>query len=128
DTLHDTTVNPKTLLKSPTAMTNKLEIQMTPTTTPSVKQSKLKRCLAALLLLAAMQPAVLAAQAPVNLRGTARFAVLAASEITSVPTAAVKGDVGLSPAARSKIAGLTSPEVTGSILAADDGGATAVLL
>jgi hypothetical protein len=69
-----------------------------------------------------------AGQPAVNLGGAAQFAVLAASEITSVPTAAIKGDVGLSPAARSKIAGLTPPEVTGSILAADDGGATAVLL
>ncbi|HUS35057.1 MAG TPA: ice-binding family protein, partial [Verrucomicrobiae bacterium] len=82
----------------------------------------------ALLMMIAVLREVTAAQAPVNLRGTARFAVLAASEITSVPVAAIKGDVGLSPAARSKIAGLTAPEVTGSILAADDGGATAVLL
>src|SRR3954469_4886218 len=69
-----------------------------------------------------------AAQPTINLRGTARFAVLAASGITSVPTSAIIGDVGLSPAARSKITGLTPSEVTGSILAADDGGATAVLL
>src|SRR5947208_3529780 len=84
--------------------------------------------LLAILAFTAVPRSATAAQAPVNLRGTARFAVLAASEITSVPTAAIKGDVGVSPAARSKIAGLTAPEVTGSILAADDGGATAVLL
>jgi len=69
-----------------------------------------------------------AGQPTVNLRGTAQFAILAASEVTSVPTSAIKGDVGLSPAARSKIAGLTPVEVTGSILAASDGGATAVTL
>jgi hypothetical protein len=69
-----------------------------------------------------------AGQPAVNLGGAARFAVLAGSEITSVPTSAIKGDVGLSPAARSKIAGLTPVEVTGGIFAADDGGATAVML
>src|SRR5215212_4706262 len=84
--------------------------------------------LTAILMVVALHATSHAAEAPVNLRGTARFAVLAASEITSVPTAVIKGDVGLSPAARSKIAGLTPPEVTGSILAADDGGAFAVLL
>jgi hypothetical protein len=36
--------------------------------------------------------------------------------------------VGLSPAARSKITGLTLVEVTGTIFAADDGGAVAVML
>lgn len=74
------------------------------------------------------QPAVTAGQASVNIASAARFAVLAASEITSVPTSAIKGDVGISPAARSKIAGLTPVEVTGGIFAADDGGATAVML
>src|SRR3954452_3592139 len=69
-----------------------------------------------------------ASQAPVNLGSTKRFAVLAGSEVTSVPTTSIKGDVGLSPSARSKITGLTPVEVTGSIFAADDGGATAVML
>jgi hypothetical protein len=69
-----------------------------------------------------------AAQAPVNLGSTSRFAVLAGSAVTSVPTSAIKGDVGLSPAARSKITGLTAVEVTGTIYAADDGGAVAVML
>lgn len=96
--------------------------------TPLLSRADITFSIIALLALVSFQREVTAARAPVNLRGTARFAVLAASEITSVPTAAIKGDVGLSPAARSKIAGLTLPEVTGSILAADDGGATAVLL
>jgi len=69
-----------------------------------------------------------AAQAPLNLGSAGRFAVLAASEITSVPTSVINGDVGLSPSARSKIAGLTPVEVVGSIFAADDGGAVAVML
>ncbi len=70
----------------------------------------------------------MAAQAPIDLGSASRFAVLAASEITSVPSSDIWGDVGLSPAARSKITGLTPAEVVGSILAADDGGAVAVML
>jgi hypothetical protein len=69
-----------------------------------------------------------AGQAPVDLLSTSFFAVLAGSEITSVPTENIKGDVGLSPAARSYITGLTPVEVTGSIYAASDGGAVAVML
>jgi len=68
------------------------------------------------------------AQATINLRSTSGFAVLAGSGITSVPTSDIRGDVGVSPAARSTITGLTPVEVTGSIFAADDGGATAVML
>ena len=67
-------------------------------------------------------------QAPVELGSAARFAVLAASELTSIPTTAIQGDVGLSPAARSKITGLTPVEVVGTLFAADDGGAVAVML
>lgn len=67
-------------------------------------------------------------QAPVELGSAGRFAVLAASELTSIPTSSVKGDVGLSPAARSKITGLTLGEVVGTVFAADDGGAVAVML
>jgi hypothetical protein len=74
------------------------------------------------------RPDAIAQQAPVNLLSTSRFAILAATEITDVPTSAMTGDVGLSPAARSYISGLTSPEVVGSIYAASDGGATAVML
>jgi hypothetical protein len=69
-----------------------------------------------------------AALAPVNLLSTSRFAVLAGTEITDVPASAITGDVGLSPAARSDISGLTAPQVTGTIFAASDGGATAVML
>ena len=70
----------------------------------------------------------MAAQAPIDLGSASRFAVLAASEITSVPPSDIWGDVGLSPAARSKISGLPPAEVVGSIFAADDGGAVAVML
>src|SRR5271156_5582265 len=69
-----------------------------------------------------------AQQAPINLLSASRFSILAATEITVVPASAITGDVGLTPAARSYISGLTAPEVTGSIYAASDGGATAIML
>ena len=78
----------------------------------------------ALVVLTQSQPA---AQS-VNLRSAGAFAVLAGSDITSIPTSSINGNVGLSPSARSKIAGLTPVEVQGSIFAADDGGAVAAML
>jgi hypothetical protein len=90
-----------------------------------------KRLLVGLVLAAAVvlpHPDATAGQAPVNLGSASRFAVLAASEIASVPTDALTGDVGLSPAARSKITGLTAVEVVGTIFAADDSGAVAAML
>jgi hypothetical protein len=68
------------------------------------------------------------AQAAINIGSAARFAVLAATEVTDIPTSAMTGDVGLSPAAMSYITGLTSPQVVGSIYAASEGGATAIML
>ncbi|MFH0920225.1 MAG: ice-binding family protein [Fibrobacterota bacterium] len=58
--------------------------------------------------------------AAVNLRSTAGFAVLAGSLISNIPTSAITGDVGLSPAARSFITGFGLTEVTGAIYASDD--------
>ena len=63
--------------------------------------------------------AQLPAQLPVNLRSTANFALLAGSAITNVPTSAITGDIGLSPAAGSAIAGFGLTEVTGTIYAVD---------
>jgi hypothetical protein len=57
---------------------------------------------------------------PVALGTSARFAILSNSAITDIPTSAITGDVGISPGARSSITGLTIPEVTGTIYAADD--------
>jgi len=52
--------------------------------------------------------------------GTAQSsAVLGATAVTNVPTSAITGDVGLSPAAGSNYAGLTAAEVTGTIYAVD---------
>jgi hypothetical protein len=59
-------------------------------------------------------------QSLVPLGTSARFAILSNSAITNIPTSAITGDVGISPGARASITGLTIPEVTGGIYAADD--------
>lgn len=70
------------------------------------------------------------AQAAVPLASAANYVVLAKSAITNVPTSAVTGDMGLSPAAASFITGLaltlpaggassTSAQVTGNVFASD---------
>lgn len=64
----------------------------------------------------------------VNLRSAGDYVILAKSAINNIPTSAITGDIGLSPAATSYIAGFaltnltgyaTSAQVTGSIYAAD---------
>jgi hypothetical protein len=59
------------------------------------------------------------AQLPVNLGSTAGFAVLAGSLVSNIPTSAITGNIGLSPAAGSNITGFGLTEVTGIIYAAD---------
>jgi hypothetical protein len=67
---------------------------------------------------------------PVNLGGAGAFAILAKSGISTVPTSAVTGNVGVSPAAASFITGFslvadstnvfsTSPQLTGKAYASD---------
>ena len=82
---------------------------------------RLARFFGALLTVAVMVSAVAMSQplTPVNLGSAAGFAVLAGSMITNVPTSAITGHVGLSPAAGSAIAGLTAVEVTGNIYTVD---------
>ena len=66
----------------------------------------------------------------VDLGGAGGFAILAKSGVSTVPTSAITGDVGVSPAAGTFITGFsltadatnvfsTSPQVTGKIFAAD---------
>ncbi len=66
----------------------------------------------------------------VNLGTAGQYAILAKSAISTVPTSAITGDLGLSPAAASFITGFalsadatnvfsTSPQVTGKVYAAD---------
>ena len=65
--------------------------------------------------------------APVNLRTAGNYVVLAMSAISTVPSSAITGNVGLSPAAESYLTGFsqtdatgyaTSPQVTGFLYAA----------
>ena len=67
---------------------------------------------------------------PVNLGTAGGFVILAKSAISTVPTSAVTGDLGLSPAAATFVTGFsliadstnafsTSPQVTGKVYAAD---------
>ena len=57
-------------------------------------------------------------QSPVNLGSAAGFAILSKAGITDVPASKVTGNVGTSPITGAAI-GLTCPEVTGTIYAAD---------
>jgi hypothetical protein len=74
-------------------------------------------------LLAALGPA------PVKLRMAGNYAILAQSGISNVPTSAITGNLGISPAAASSITGFaltkagkfwTTPEVIGGVFAADN--------
>lgn len=66
--------------------------------------------------------------APVNLRTSANYVILAKTAINNTPNSPITGDLGLSPAATSYITGFgltdatgyaTSPQVTGKVYAAD---------
>ncbi len=56
---------------------------------------------------------------PVNLGAATRFAVLAASLVSNIPTSAIVGDIGLSPAGGSMVTGFGANEVTGTIFTVD---------
>lgn len=58
----------------------------------------------------------------ISLGTAANFAVLAGTAITNVPTSAITGDVGLSPASGSFYTGITQAQVTGTIYAVDGAG------
>jgi hypothetical protein len=77
------------------------------------------------------------APAPVLLGTAANYVILAKSAIATVPTSAVTGDLGLSPAAASYITGFsltragvkwTAPQVVGSVFAADNDAPTPTAL
>jgi hypothetical protein len=68
--------------------------------------------------------------APVKLGLAGNFAILAQSAISNVPTSAITGNLGLSPAAATYVTGFalkkagtywTSPQVVGGVFAADNG-------
>lgn len=78
---------------------------------------------ALMALMAALRaPAAARGLEAVDLGSTARFAVLAGSVVSNIPASAITGDIGLSPAAGSKITGFGSTEVTGSIYTVDETG------
>ncbi|GAC1535098.1 MAG: hypothetical protein NVS2B9_00110 [Myxococcales bacterium] len=75
-------------------------------------------------------PAPVDLGAPSDRAGAANYAILAKSAVTNNPTSAITGDIGLSPAAASFFTGFsqalppggsgsTSPQVTGTLYAAD---------
>ena len=95
------------------------------TTHTTGASGRLMRVFAAMLIIALVVPAAVVSQPPqppVSLGAAGGFAILGASAITNIPTSAITGDVGLSPAAGSNIAGLTSQEVTGTIYTVDSTG------
>ncbi len=61
-------------------------------------------------------------QPPVPLGAAGGFAILGAASISNIPTSAITGDVGLSPASGSNITGLTTQQVTGTIYTVDASG------
>lgn len=67
-------------------------------------------------------PTQTTAQATVNLQSAAGYIILAGSLISNVPTSALTGDIGLSPAAGSKITGFGGGEITGTIYTVDASG------
>lgn len=58
-------------------------------------------------------------QSKVNLRSSANYVVLAGSLISNVPTSAINGNIGLSPAAGSYITGFGGSEITGTVYTSD---------
>lgn len=70
-----------------------------------------------LLLIAGMANAQVLA--PIDLKSTANFVVLAGSLVSNVPTSSITGDIGLSPAAGSGITGFGLTEVTGKFYVVD---------
>lgn len=61
-------------------------------------------------------------QPTIDLGSTTGFVILAGSLISNVPTSAINGNIGLSPAAGSLISGFGSEEITGTTYAVDNSG------
>ena len=80
------------------------------------------RIVAALAVVLPLSVAIAQPLDPVNLGSTANFAILAASLVSNVPTSAITGDIGLSPATGGNITGFGLLEVTGSIYTVDASG------
>lgn len=61
-------------------------------------------------------------QPTIDLRSSAGYVILAGSLISNVPTSAVTGNLGLSPAAGNNITGFGANEITGTIYTTDASG------
>jgi len=61
-------------------------------------------------------------QPTVNLQSSGNYVILAGSMISNVPTSAVTGDIGLSPASGSYITGFGGSEITGTVYTTDVSG------
>lgn len=96
------------------------------TNIPTTVVSQLTRFLGALLVFALIAASAVMSQplTPVNLGSTSNFVILAGSLVSNIPTSAVTGDIGLSPAAGSNISGFTLIQVTGTIFTVDATGPT----
>jgi hypothetical protein len=92
---------------------------------PTPALSSRRNAIQGMLLAAALLVPAIAQSQPlqaVNLRSTAGFAVLAGSLVSNVPTSAITGNIGLSPATGGNITGFGPNEVTGIIYATDASG------
>jgi hypothetical protein len=78
--------------------------------------------LLALGLLLTISGGATAAATPISLGTADPFAILAGTDVTDVPTSAITGDVGLSPAAWSGVNEPGCSEVTGTIYSVDASG------
>jgi Ice-binding-like len=78
--------------------------------------------LLSVLLIGTVFTGTAGAAVAVQLGTAAPFAVLAGSAVTDIPTSALTGDVGLSPAAGSFYTGLTQAEVHGTIYSTNSAG------
>lgn len=58
-------------------------------------------------------------QSSINLESTSDYVILAGSLISNIPTSAITGNIGLSPASGSEISGIGSTELTGTIFTVD---------
>jgi hypothetical protein len=58
----------------------------------------------------------------VELGSAAGFVILAGSQVSNMPSSAISGNIGLSPAAGSRITGFSSTEIAGTIYTVDGSG------
>jgi len=80
------------------------------------------RIIGAIVIIIPLSFAIALPLNPVNLGSTEDFAILAGSLVSNIPTSAITGDIGLSPATGGNITGFGGLEVTGIIYTVDASG------